>query len=282
MKNFWTRTASAVVYALLFISAILLPSLTDGCSHTWACLYRSLFLAFVCCVCTFEYYRIARLKGQQPIAWLGYIFSVGICLLLSASECMQQNHEMFFSLFFAALFPCVALVALVQLFKNTENPFADIAATVLPIGYVASPLGLMAVLPPYTMLAVVLILWANDCFAYMGGSMIGKHKLWPRHSPGKTWEGCACGLVFSVAVALILSLCWPDTFGCWGTLLAVAVIASVLGTLGDLAESMLKRSASLKDSGTIMPGHGGLLDRFDSLLFVVPAVFCLLTLINLF
>ena len=111
----------------------------------------------------------------------------------------------------------------------------------------------------------------------MGGSLFGKHKMWPRHSPGKTWEGTAIGVVFAVLVGVFVGPLfdspinlYPDTGRFhWAFL---GLICGVVGTLGDLAESMLKRSVGVKDSGNIMPGHGGFLDRFDSLLFILPVV----------
>ena len=119
----------------------------------------------------------------------------------------------------------------------------------------------------------IIMVWVNDSFAYMGGSLFGKHKMWPKHSPGKTWEGTAIGVAACVAVGILIGPMFnalPYHQTSWPFWLLLALVCSIIGTLGDLVESMLKRSVGLKDSGNIMPGHGGFLDRFDSLLMIIP------------
>jgi phosphatidate cytidylyltransferase len=116
----------------------------------------------------------------------------------------------------------------------------------------------------------VFLIWASDTGAYFSGKALGRTKLFERISPGKTWEGWVGGTLFCLGVAYVLSLYLADLeLGYW---LGVAAIVSVFGVLGDLSESMLKRSLGVKDSGNLLPGHGGILDRFDSLLMVVPFV----------
>jgi len=122
------------------------------------------------------------------------------------------------------------------------------------------------------------MLWANDTGAYLSGRSFGKHKLFERISPNKTWEGFIGGILLAVVIALNLE----HYFGAlskweWVTM---AVIIGVFGTLGDLVESMLKRSLGVKDSGNILPGHGGLLDRFDGLLMAAPLVFFFLLMLS--
>jgi phosphatidate cytidylyltransferase len=127
----------------------------------------------------------------------------------------------------------------------------------------------------WTILAFV-VTWLNDTFAYFAGRFFGKHPMFPRVSPKKTWEGFAGGALGSVAAALLLLAIFPAHWlsgltvpGCFG----LGLVAAVLGPVGDLAESMLKRAAGVKDSGRLIPGHGGLLDRIDALLFVAPWVY---------
>ena len=122
---------------------------------------------------------------------------------------------------------------------------------------------------PLVVFMVVLMVWVNDSAAYIGGSLFGRHKMWERHSPGKTWEGTAFGVAVTLAVAVFLGP-WIQPAIAWPHWLALGMISSVIDTLGDLVESMLKRSVGVKDSGNIMPGHGGILDRFDSLLVIMP------------
>ena len=130
---------------------------------------------------------------------------------------------------------------------------------------------------PKMVLVVFVLLWVNDTFAYLTGRLLGKHKLFERISPGKTIEGSIGGLVFTLAAILVYShfTGWPPM----GPAIGLGVIAVVFGTLGDLCESMLKRQAGVKDSGKLIPGHGGILDRFDSVLFAIPFVFVYLLLV---
>jgi phosphatidate cytidylyltransferase len=127
-------------------------------------------------------------------------------------------------------------------------------------------------------LGFLVILWLNDTGAYFVGSLIGKHKLFERISPGKTWEGSAGGAFFAVLTAWGISFIFKQLDGMQWMILAILIVIS--GTLGDLVESMLKRSLGIKDSGTILPGHGGLLDRFDAVLLSAPFVFVYLVLIS--
>jgi phosphatidate cytidylyltransferase len=122
---------------------------------------------------------------------------------------------------------------------------------------------------PALVFGLLLLVWASDSFAYLIGSRIGKTKLFPRISPGKTWEGTLGGILGAVTAAFVLHYLFPTelTLNTW---LGLSLIAVVFGTLGDLIESMLKRSLNVKDSGNLMPGHGGMLDRFDAFMFFVP------------
>jgi phosphatidate cytidylyltransferase len=123
----------------------------------------------------------------------------------------------------------------------------------------------------------MLMLWANDTGAYLFGSKFGKTRLFERHSPKKSWEGFFGGMFTSLVVAYVLSLFFTELpVWAWG---GMAILISSFGTLGDLVESMLKRSLNAKDSGNILPGHGGFLDRFDGLLIAAPVVYAYLYLI---
>ncbi len=128
----------------------------------------------------------------------------------------------------------------------------------------------------WIMLAVFVCIWSNDTGAYLVGSLIGKHKLIPKVSPGKTWEGLIGGFIFSILAGYIFSLSVAE-FALWQWLLFAFTI-SLFGTFGDLMESLLKRTIGVKDSGNFMPGHGGILDRFDSFLLATPAVYLLIKL----
>jgi phosphatidate cytidylyltransferase len=130
---------------------------------------------------------------------------------------------------------------------------------------------------PYPLLGVILLIWSNDTFAYLGGSLFGKHKMIERISPGKTWEGTIFGILVTFVLNFLVGRYLLNGNTLFWTLLGFVV--PVLATLGDLVESMIKREANIKDTGAIMPGHGGILDRFDSLIFVTPFVFVIMKLL---
>ena len=282
MKTFWIRTASAVVYALLFLGTLLSGRLL-GNPQLGLVLFGA-FLLFVNAGCTFEFFRMVKTQGARPSRVLGYIFSLTAMLLVIAIP-LVDNPLLGFGLVFGsfALFPmCFALSAIVQLWKQSDQPFRDAAYSMVPLLYIGLPLSLMLALVPdagaRVVLMLVLMVWVNDSGAYIGGSLFGKHKMWERHSPGKTWEGTAFGVLVTVLVAVFVGP-WIQPAVAWYHWLALGLICSVIDTLGDLVESMLKRSVGMKDSGNIMPGHGGFLDRFDSLLIIMPFAFAYINLI---
>ena len=273
MKNFWVRTASATVYAVLFLGSIYSGQLLNN-PHLGSIILTA-FALFVTIGCTFEFYRLVGKQGAKPSKAVGYVtaavvvLSSGLWYFLLPFEVLDGFSNAF--MFIATVSVPVAIG--VQLWGHSERPFADAAYTLLPAWYAAIAMSQMITLHyEFNVLVMCIIMvWTNDCFAYMGGSVFGRHKMWPRHSPGKTWEGTAIGVVAAVLVGVFVgplfgtALQWYD----WAVL---GLICGVVGTLGDLSESMLKRSVGVKDSGKIMPGHGGFLDRFDSLLFILPAV----------
>lgn len=276
MKNFWVRTASSVVYVILFVGAIYAAKLLHN--ELLGGLILTAFLLFVTIGGTFEFYRMMRLKGVEPIAWLGYLVGATVCIYQSLQTLYMDSSDFIAVLSTVMILSGVVVVlavpvsVMLKLWGHSENPFADVAVTVLPALYIALPMGLMAVVNEFELLMIVVIMvWVNDACAYMGGSLMGKHKLWQRHSPGKTWEGCICGLVCCVLVGVYVGPFFNPRVPFYGWIV-LSLICSVIGTLGDLAESMLKRSVGVKDSGNIMPGHGGFLDRFDSLLMIMPFV----------
>lgn len=269
MKKFWIRTASATVYAALFVGSIYSGRLLHN--ELAGALILLAFLLFVTIGCTFELFRMVKMQGAKPCQFLGYLYAVLAFLAIGISG--QPDILPLISVNFVFLtFVFFAISAIVQLWYHSEQPFRDAAYTMVPMFYVAIPLGLMPLLNVYNVLMMcVIMVWVNDSFAYMGGSLVGKHKMWERHSPGKTWEGTAIGVAGTIAVALLVGPLF-DTQLNWVGWLVLGVICSVIDTLGDLVESMLKRSVGVKDSGNIMPGHGGFLDRFDSLLAILPFV----------
>ena len=278
MKNFWTRTVSAVIYVVLFLGCIYSGKLLGNTLAGGIIL--TAFLLFVAVGCTFEFFRIVEKQGATPCRQLGYFLTVAVLLMIALVPVINALHGFTLTWLIYTIFPMLfAVVAIVQLWYHSEQPFRDAAYTLVPMLYAAIPLGLMPWLHfNYNALVMVLIMvWMNDNGAYMGGSIYGKHKMWARHSPGKTWEGTITGVVVTLLVAVFIGPLFNDSIA-WYHWLALGLICSVIDTLGDLVESMLKRSVGMKDSGNIMPGHGGFLDRFDSLLIATPCVYVYLTL----
>ena len=278
MKNFWTRAASAVVYVVLFLGCIYSGVLLKN--QTLGGIILTAFLLFVACGCTFEFFRIVAKQGATPCRPLGYALTVAAVLMIALVPVLNARYGFALTWIVYTAFPALfALSAMVQLWNHSEQPFREAAYTMVPMLYVAIPLGLMPWLHfNYNVLVMVLIMvWMNDNGAYMGGSLLGKHKMWQRHSPGKTWEGTIIGVLITLLVSYFIGPLFNAQIA-WYHWLVLGLICSVIDTLGDLVESMLKRSVGMKDSGSIMPGHGGFLDRFDSLLIATPFVFVYLTL----
>jgi phosphatidate cytidylyltransferase len=179
------------------------------------------------------------------------------------------------------------LLLIVELFQKTDKPFQNVAGTLLGIFYALVPIFLLISMSkeniyddgvfvttkftPNIAAGILFLTWINDTGAYLVGSKMGKTPLFPRISPKKTWEGTIGGILFCILSGfLIHKLLGVLSLTDW---LVIGGIVSVFGTLGDLIESMLKRSVGVKDSGTFMPGHGGFLDRFDAFIFEIPFIF---------
>lgn len=236
-----------------------------------------------------EYYLMVRGTGVRPQLVTGIISGF---ILYVTSTLIALGWLPFKG--FLVLIPVISIVMVIELFRNVERPFDSLAHTFFSILYTAVPFsmfpfsafnrtGLEPLLQmegiqfsPGILIGFFLLLWTNDTGAYLVGSLMGKHRLFERISPKKSWEGFFGGMLLTLLVARLISgwLGVADTTG-W---MIIAFIVSVAGTLGDLLESMLKRSLGLKDSGTIMPGHGGFLDRFDSVVVAFPLVYLYLAI----
>ncbi len=175
----------------------------------------------------------------------------------------------------------IFIVMIIQVLKNSKNPIKNLGIHFFSYVYLVVPLALLNFLfytsfelntkVIYLLIGIFSITWINDTFAYITGSLIGRTKLIERVSPNKTWEGTIGGLLFGLLSAYLLFLIFPEmNLQQW---LGFALITVVFGNLGDLFESLLKRSINIKESGWLIPGHGGVLDRIDSILFASPFVF---------
>ena len=195
----------------------------------------------------------------------------------------------------------VIYLIVAELYLKQTDPINDWAYTMFSQMYIALPFSLLNVLAfnatpegivmfnPILPLSVFVFLWMNDTGAYCVGSLLGRHKLFPRVSPGKSWEGSIGGCVVVLAVAWVIAnyvdngqlLGMTSMLATWEWL-GLGLVVVVFGTWGDLVESLFKRTIGIKDSGNILPGHGGMLDRFDSSLLAIPAAVVYLYTISLF
>lgn len=226
-----------------------------------------------------EFYRLVRIQSYVPVRVLG-VFVGGVLFILSF---LIQSGRLEPKFYFA-IFPLASIIFLYKLYKkNDPNPFLNIALYYLGICYVSLPFTLMNVIvfheSEYSfqiLLGLLLLIWSSDTGAYFAGSAFGKTKLFERISPKKSWEGSVGGAIFAVCFALGISY-YSEALNLleW---LSVAAIVIVAGTYGDLVESLFKRSMLIKDSGNSIPGHGGFLDRFDSLILAIPFVVVFLKL----
>lgn len=162
-----------------------------------------------------------------------------------------------------------------QLYIKESNALQSLSLSFMSQLYVALPVALMSVvykISPHLLLLLFILVWVNDTFAYLSGMTFGRHKLWERISPKKTWEGFWGGAVFTVIISTLCGVWFSGYFGGFGpvALAITGLIVSISGTFGDLIESLIKRTCGVKDSGHLIPGHGGILDRIDSILLVIP------------
>ena len=227
--------------------------------------------------CLFEFYKLAK-NICQPNVIIGMI--MGVFNLSLSFSCLFLETELS-SLWFILNFPVVTLVFLNELFRKSETPFQNIAFTVLGVIYITVPFCLYFVASnavsgsemgySYELaIGTMLMLWASDTGAYAAGKTMGKTKLFERISPKKTWEGTAGGLLLSLVFAFGNAYYFHDLTTLHWIILSVIIV--VFGSYGDLVESLLKRSIQIKDSGSVIPGHGGFLDRFDGLLLALPFI----------
>ncbi len=231
-----------------------------------------------------EFYGLSEKAGVQPQKIYGLFF--GIILLLIGF--IQKAFPIAF--INALILPLLFLPFIIELFRKKETPFTNIGWTIMGVIYIALPFYLLITsFVPFglmisddtlkakydyrALLTIFILIWTSDSLAYVCGRLFGKHKLWERISPKKTWEGFIGGFIFTVAAGGMIAnwfLFNKSNYHEEIKWMCVAAVISITGMLGDLVESMFKRSINVKDSGNILPGHGGILDRFDALLIATP------------
>ena len=269
-NNLTQRIITALVGVLVVVGAILW--------NPWS--YFVVFLILTICT-QIEFYNLIKAHGIVPLKYLGTFAGSLIFSLTFLIEQQILNDNWYY-----AVFPLVSIIYFIKLYKKNETrPFTNIAFTFLGIIYVAVPFSLINIIAfiqgSYNfepLIGMLFLLWASDTGAYFAGTAFGKTKLFERVSPKKSWEGSLGGAVLSLLFAYIFSIYFTEiSLLQWFIISGIIVIA---GTYGDLVESLFKRTLEIKDSGQVLIGHGGFLDRFDGLLLSVPFIMMFLKILG--
>lgn len=272
MNNFFKRLLTSIFFTGTLLGCILYSQYT----------FFILFL-IIALLTLREFYVIIGVDGIKPQWSTGLITTA--CLLISSALVLIKILN---PTWLIVNIPILFLCFIYELYTKSEKPFSNIAFTIFGVIYIGVPFSMLILLPflsnenqlyhPYLVFGYFLLLWANDTGAYLAGMAFGKRKLFERISPKKSWEGSIGGVLSTLIIAWCCSKWFPEmSYLSWNI---IGLLISITGNFGDLAESLLKRSLNIKDSGNILPGHGGLLDRFDALLVSVPFVVTYLLLTN--
>lgn len=278
-NSFWTRTVSGAFFFVVMVGALLLSY------YTFA-----LAMILICSKSMQEFYNMATLEGAQIEK--SYGVATGVVMVTTASVAAGWGFDNWIVknmllVTFVMFWGTFAL----ELYRKKDNPIYNIAATLTGIIYVALPLSLLLFLSvyklpfsnygalwgsvaynPWVILCYFIIVWSNDVGAYLAGITVGRHKLFERISPKKTWEGFVGGIVTATIMGALGGWLLGGELSSVLLWIGAAAIVATTGVLGDLVESMFKRSVGIKDSGNILPGHGGYLDRFDATLYSAPFI----------
>ena len=279
-KNLLVRTISGVVLLLWVVGALVWSKWSTG----------ALF-AVIMVGGLLEFYRLCRKKGVEPMISVGVASSLAIFALAFAVflQWGSPATETTARIVLGALLYIMLIVPttfVCELWRKSPTPIANIATTFMGVIYVALPMAALLYIPQmlvgkwsaWAMMAFLSIIWINDIFAYLVGITLGKHRLCERISPKKSWEGFFGGLVGAVGAALLFGHLFEGNLLVWGGL---GLVTALAGVAGDLVESLIKREVDVKDSGKMMPGHGGFLDRFDALFVAAPFALFYLILTSL-
>lgn len=268
MKGLIRRASTALIFVLVIFGGLY------GGRYSFVLLF-----AIVTGLCLWEFFTITLnndVKQDRIRKIIGLVFGLTPFLLVSMLKLNMMDSPEKFVLYASILcFPLIFLSFVFELFAKSEKPFSNVAFIILGMVYIGIPFALLDFIAfdenkfyTDTILGLLILTWSNDTAAYVVGSQIGKTKLFPSISPKKTWEGSIGGVAFTILIAILLSFFFVDyTMTQW---IVLAIIVVIFGSIGDLVESMLKRSYSVKDSGSLLPGHGGFLDRFDAFIFLIP------------
>ncbi len=277
MKDLPKRTLTALVFGAVMIGGII-----------WNQYSFMILTTLICAGCLWEYLGIiASVQTYQTESKALFRFLNFVTGLIVFALIMLSAYQFINPVSFALILPLLFIVLAFELYAGKQKKFQNSALNLLGIIYIALPLGLLHYIVMQgegnwfpeqinIVFGILLLVWTNDSMAYIVGSLIGKNKLFPSVSPKKSWEGFIGGALFCFGVGFLLSKYFTTiSLQDW---LVIAGIVSILGTIGDLVKSLMKRNLEIKDSGNILPGHGGLIDRFDAFIYSIPFVFAYLKL----
>ena len=271
MKQLLVRGLSGIVFVSVLVFSILYSKIT----------FITLFFILML-FCLFEFKRMIKLKSIFP-----YIIGTLLFIFSNILNVEDVPARIIFEYVGVALFLTIFISFASILFAKKEEVVEHLGKIFLTIIYIVVPFSLMVQIPflnstfdyvNSTILGVFILIWVDDTFAFLVGKNFGKHKLLERISPNKTIEGFIGGMVFTFIASYILAQQFTTlSLTQW---IVIAAIVSIFGVLGDLIESMFKRQAGVKDSSNFIPGHGGFLDRFDSVIFAAPFIFIYLQIVH--
>ncbi|MDD2286244.1 MAG: phosphatidate cytidylyltransferase [Paludibacter sp.] len=266
MNNFLKRTLSGFFFVVIIVGSILLSPYIFALAFT-----------IIAAWTVYEFHKLTN--RQQEVEIVLSLSVVGSVILFLTSFCYASGIISYPGYSLYGFY--VVLVLVVELYRKKNNPVHNWAYFLMGQILIALPFSLLNFIlyidtyHPLLLIAMFATIWINDTGAYLVGITIGKHRLFERISPKKSWEGFIGGAITSLISGYVFSLFVPEvSLISW---LFFSQIVVVFGTFGDLLESLLKRTVQVKDSGNVIPGHGGLLDRFDSMLLVAPVIFVYLS-----
>ncbi len=274
MSNFLLRSITGIIFTLSIVLSII-----------WEPILYVLLFSALCYFCIKELLELLN-RANKDIHLRSLLIPASGSLIFLVSS-LHFIMPMIIPTAFLAIIPLTFLAIIIsELYRRDRNFIAAISQEFFALLYVVAPFIMLSYLVSGNirnsgselLLGFFIVLWTYDSMAYVSGVLIGKHRLFPSLSPKKSWEGFIGGMLFSMGAAYILSLFFP-LLTCLEWIL-MAVITGIFGTFGDLSESWIKRQMNIKDSGTMLPGHGGLLDRFDAVFFAAPALLAYFLIIN--
>ena len=272
MNETLKRSISGAVYILLLITSII-------CSAESFFILFGLFLL----IAVFEFCELIQVNKILPML-LALLLYGSVTYLASKKIVLSKNFD--YTLLVTTLL--ISFRCIYFLFNEKQQKIDAISKYIYLLGYIILPFIIISKIPfgikgynPKIIIGIFILIWTNDTFAYIVGKSIGKHKLYEKISPKKTIEGFLGGIIFALIASYLIATYYIEgkqtALNIW---YGFALIVGVFGTIGDLIESKFKRIAHVKDSGNIMPGHGGILDRLDSVIFVAPFIFLFYQLLN--